>query len=184
MQDAIKVSQNKPGAFEIPNWDKQSQDKVRGALLILGATMPKLTYAFGSKDEVDPVHHLIGSAAAWGGNPNKDAVYLNITPKNNDGTGIYKLTVKDVPVDGFWSISVYNAQGYFEKNPYNAYSLNNITAKKNADGSITVQFGGADGKTPNCLPIMPGWNYLVRLYRPRAEARDGTYKFPEPQRVH
>lgn len=77
VQDAIKVSQNKPGAFEIPNWDKQSQDKVRGALLILGATMPKLTYAFGSKDEVDPVHHLIGSAAAWGGNPNKDAVYLN-----------------------------------------------------------------------------------------------------------
>lgn len=107
-----------------------------------------------------------------------------ITPKNNDGTGIYKLTVKEVPVDGFWSISVYNAQGYFEKNPYNAYSLNNITGKKNADGSITVQFSGADGKTPNCLPIMPGWNYLVRLYRPRAEVRDGTYKFPEPQRVH
>lgn len=77
VQDAIKVSQNKPGVFEIPNWDKQSQDKVRGALLILGATMPKLTYAFGSKDEVDPVHHLIGSAAAWGGDPNKDAVYLN-----------------------------------------------------------------------------------------------------------
>ena len=183
LQDGIKVSQNSAGAFEIPNWDKQSQDKVRGALLTLGATMPKLTHAFGSKADVDPVHYLIGAAAAWGGNPDKDAVYLNFTPKNNDGAGVYKLTVKDVPVDGFWSISVYNAEGYFQKNPYNTYSLNNITAKKGPDGSVTVQFGGADGKTPNCLPIMAGWNYLVRLYRPRAEVLDGTYKFPEPQRV-
>ena len=183
LQDAIKVSQKSPGTFEIPEWDKDSQDKVRGALQVLAATMPKLTHAFGAKGEVDPVHYLIGVAAAWGGNPEKDAVYLNCTPKNNDGTGVYKLTVKDVPVDGFWSISVYNAQGYFEKNPHNAYSLNNITAKKASDGSVTVQFGGADGKTPNCLPIMPGWNYLVRLYRPRAEVLEGTYRFPEPQRV-
>ena len=47
----------------------------------------------------------------------------------NDGKTIYKLTVKDVPVDGFWSISVYNAKGYYEPNPQNAYTLNNITAK-------------------------------------------------------
>ena len=43
---------------------------------------------------------------------------------------IYKLNVKDVPVDGFWSVSLYNAEGYYEKNPYNAYSLNNITAEE------------------------------------------------------
>jgi hypothetical protein len=93
------------------------------------------------------------------------------------------LTVKDVPVDGFWSISLYNAEGYFQKNDQNAYSLNNITAKKTADGSIAVQFGGCDGKVPNCLPIMQGWNYTVRLYRPRAEILDGTWKFPEAKPV-
>jgi hypothetical protein len=38
------------------------------------------------------------------------------------------ITVKDVPVDGFWSISVYDANGFFRKNPFDAYSLNNITA--------------------------------------------------------
>ena len=48
----------------------------------------------------------------------------------NDGKTVYKLTVKDVPVDGFWSVSVYNAKGYFQKNAHNAYTLNNITAKK------------------------------------------------------
>jgi len=183
LQDAIRVSQDSSGTFEIPNWDKDSQDKVRGALLTLGATMPDLKHAFGTRDAVDPVHYLIGSATGWGGNPDKDAIYLNFTPNDNDGSGVYRLTVKDVPVDGFWSISVYNAKGYFEQNPYNAYSLNNLTAKQNTDGSVTVQFGGADGKTPNCLPITPGWNYLVRLYRPRAEILDGTFKFPEPQRI-
>jgi hypothetical protein len=46
------------------------------------------------------------------------------------------------------------------------------------DGSFTVQFGDCDGKTPNCLPITPGWNYMVRLYRPQKEILDGSSKFP------
>jgi hypothetical protein len=65
----------------------------------------------------------------------------------------------------------------------NAYTLNSITAKKDADGSVTVQFGDCDGKIANCLPIFPGWNYMVRLYRPRKEVLDGTYKFPEAAAV-
>lgn len=126
---------------------------------------------------------MIGTAAGWGGNPDKDATYLSITPTKNDGTTVYKVNVKDVPVDAFWSISVYNAQGYFEKNSNNAYSLNSITGKKNPDGSVTVQFGGCDGKIPNCLPITKGWNYTVRLYRPRPEILSGKWKFPEAQSV-
>jgi hypothetical protein len=91
--------------------------------------------------------------------------------------------VKDVPVDGFWSVSVYNKDGFFEKNAKNAYTLNNVTAKPNADGSVTIQFGGCDGDAPNCLPITPGWNYLVRMYRPRKAILDGTWAFPEAQPV-
>jgi hypothetical protein len=74
------------------------------------------------------------------------------------------------------------SSSYFEPNPDNAYTLNNITAKRSEDGSVTIQFGG-DGKAPNCLPITPGWNYMVRLYRPRKEVLDGTWKFPEAQPV-
>jgi hypothetical protein len=183
LQDAIQVDQSHPGQFETPNWDPASQKKVRDALIVLGATLPDSKRMFGAKDQVDPVRHLIGSAMAWGGNPEKDAIYLNVTPAKNDGATVYRLTVGDVPVDGFWSISVYNANGYFEKNEENAYTLNNITAKRGDDGSITVQFGGCDGKTPNCLPIAPGWNYMVRLYRPRAEILDGKWTFPKAEPV-
>ena len=140
--------------------------------------MPDFKKAFGTKAQVDPIRHLIGTAAGWGGNPDKDATYLNITPAKNDGKTVYKLNVRNVPVNGFWSVSVYDAKGYYEPNPYNAYTLNNITAKKEADGSIAIQFGGCDGKIPNCLPIMNGWNYTVRLYRPRAEILNGNGSSP------
>ncbi|MBY5868520.1 DUF1254 domain-containing protein [Rhizobium leguminosarum] len=180
LQDAIKVDQpGGPGKFETPDWDAASQKKVRDALLILATTMSDFNKSFGSKESVDPIRHLVSSAAAWGGNPDKDATYLNVTPEKNDGKTIYKLDVRDVPVDGFWSISLYNSKGYFEKNPYGAYSLNDVTARKNADGSIIVQFGGCDGKIPNCLPIMAGWNYTVRLYRPRESILNGQWSFPD-----
>ncbi|MGO4833513.1 DUF1214 domain-containing protein, partial [Rhizobiaceae sp. 2RAB30] len=81
----------------------------------------------------------------------------------------------------FWSVSVYDAQGYYEKNPQNAYSLNSVTAKKEADGTVAIRFGGCDGDVANCLPITKGWSYTVRLYRPRAEILDGSWKFPEPK---
>lgn len=181
LQDGIKVDQKAAGKFEAPNWDQTSQKKVRDALLGLAATVPDFRKAFGTKAQVDPVRHLVGTAAGWGGNPDKDAIYLNISPAGNDGTTNYKLTVKDVPVDAFWSVSLYNAEGYYEKNPYNAYSINSITGKKDADGTIAIRFGGCDGKIPNCLPIMKGWNYTVRLYRPRAEIQSGKWKFPEPK---
>jgi hypothetical protein len=184
LQDAIKVSQpGGPGKFEVPKWDQASQKKIRDALLVLGASTNGFKGAFGTKEEVDPIAHLIGTAMGWGGNPEKDATYVGVTPAKNDGKTVYKLTVKDVPVDGFWSVTVYNVKGYFEKNKFNAYSLNNITAKKESDGSIDIQFGGCDGKVPNCLPIMPGWNYTVRLYRPREEILNGGWKFPDAQPV-
>jgi hypothetical protein len=180
LQDAIKVDQpGGPGKFEVPKWDPASQKVVRDALVALSSTLPDTKGMFGPKDEVDPVRRMIGSASAWGGNPEKDELYLNVFPTKNDGKTVYRLDVKDVPVGGFWSVSVYNAKGYYEPNPQNAYTLNNITAQKATDSSIAIQFGGCDGKVENCLPITDGWNYMVRLYRPQAEILTGEWKFPE-----
>lgn len=184
LQDAIKVEQPDVGEFEAPNWEPTSQAKIRDALTVLGGMQGESGgNMFGTRDEVDPVLHLIGTAVGWGGNPRSAAVYAGINPKLNDGKTVHKLNVRDVPVDSFWSISVYNAKGYFEPNNLNVYSLNSITAKKDADGSVNVQFGGCDGRSANCLPIAPGWNYTVRLYRPRAEILDGSWKFPEARPV-
>src|SRR5215468_11106602 len=184
LQNAITFNQERPGTFEIPNWDQASLKKVQAALLQLGTTVSDTRRMFGANEnEVDPVRHLIGSALLWGGLPEKDALYLPVTPARNDGVTIHKLTVKDVPVDGFWSITVYNPEGYLEPNQYNAYAVNNITANKGTYGSVAIQFGGCDGEIPNCLPIMKGWNYAVRLFLPRLEILDGAWRFPEAQPV-
>jgi hypothetical protein len=73
--------------------------------------------------------------------------------------------------------------GFYQKNQFDAYTLNRITAIKSGDGSVTVHFGECDGKIENCLPIMPGWNYMVRLHRPRKEILDGRWQFPEAKPV-
>jgi hypothetical protein len=182
LQDTIKSSQERPGTFEIPNWDGASLKKIQAALLQLGTTLSDTRRMFGANEhQVDPVKHLIGSAMLWGGNPEKDALYLPITPAWNDGKTVYKLTVGDVPVDGFWSLTVYDSEGYLLPKQYNAYSVNSITAKKGPDGLSTIQLGGCDGEIENCLPITQGWNYTVRLFLPRPEILDGTWSFPEAQ---
>jgi hypothetical protein len=181
MQDAIKVSQADPGKFEIPDWSQEQRADLSAKLAALMNYAGDSRGMFGTRDKVDPVRHLIGTAAGWGGNPAEDAKYImGVVPKN-DGTTPYVLNVKDVPVDGFWSVIVYNAQGFYEA-PENAISVNNVTGKRNKDGSMTVHFGG-DPNASNYLRIMPGWNYIVRLYRPRAEILDGRWTFPDLQPV-
>ena len=182
LQDAIKVEQPSVGEFEVPNWDLVSQKKICDALNLLFGMLGDMPGAmFGSKSEVNPIRHLIGTAIGWGGNPTESVVYQVVYPKANDGKVLHKLTTKDVPVDGFWSVSVYNAKSFFQKNDLDAYSVSNLTAKPNPNGAITVQFGSCQKSTQNCLPIMQGWNYVVRMYRPRKELIDGSWKFPEAQ---
>lgn len=179
LPDQLGVKAGSAQPFALPDYDQPSLDATRSALLELGKGMHGFAHAFGAKHEVNPVHHLIATAAGWGGLPDQEAIYLNVNPGLPPGQ--YQLTVHDVPVDGFWSISLYNAKGYFQPNDRDTYSVNNITATRNADGSVTVHFGGCDDGRPNCLPIMDGWNYLVRLYRPRAEIVNGTWTVPMVQ---
>lgn len=185
LQDAIKVSQpGGPGTFTVPNWDPVSQKKVRNALIALSDTLPDLRYAAGpNKAAVDPVRRIAAAASGWGLNPDRDAIYLNVFPEKNDGKTPYRLAVRDVPVDAFWSVTVYTAEGFFNPNALHAYSINSVTGKKGADGAITIQFGDCSKETPNCLPITKGWNYMVRLYRPRQEILNGTWSFAVPEPI-
>lgn len=180
LQDKIAVRHENLGAFEIPDWDEESLTKVRDAIKILAATRTDAKGMFGDKTKLNPISHLLGTAFGWGGNPEKSAMYDNVVPVKNDGKTPHIVTVKDVPVDGFWSITVYNKDGYMEKNDHNIYSYNNVTSKKNTDGSITINFGGGP-RAINNIPITPGWNYIVRMYQPKQEIVNGLWSFPKAQ---
>ena len=176
IQDAIGLEAGSSQPFEMPDYDTETFDETRDALLALARNLTGFDRMFGARDEVDPVRHLIGTAAGWGGLPSVEASYIGVDPRLP--VGRYELTVGDVPVDGFWSISVYNASGFFEPNERGAYTINNITGVRNDDGTVTVRFGDYPADVPNAIPITEGWNYLVRLYRPRPEILDGEWTFP------
>jgi hypothetical protein len=177
VQNGFQLTSRSANPFVIPDYEQASFDSTRKALLSLASGLTAMGGMFGTESEVDPVHHLIGTAAGWGGLPSKEATYVGANPQLP--VGRYELHVPaDVPVDAFWSISVYNADGYFEPNPAGVYSINSITAVRDSDGSITVRFGDHGPEVPNAIPITEGWNYLVRLYRPRQEILDGSWKFP------
>ena len=95
----------------------------------------------------------------------------------------HRATFRDVPVDGFWSLTVYNRDGYFEANPFNSYSINSITARLDDSGAVTIDLAPADDGFQNHLYVMDGWNYALRLYRPRPEVLDGSWAAPSPDPV-
>jgi hypothetical protein len=178
VQNGLGLSAASATPFSMPDYDEASFDNTRKALLDLAAGLRAFDRMFGGRADVDPVRHLLGAAAGWGGLPSNEATYVGVTPRLP--VGRYELRVDDnVPVDAFWSISVYNADGYFEPNSSGVYSVNSVTGVRDADGSITVRFGDHEPGTPNAIPITDGWNYLVRLYRPRPEILDGSWTFPE-----
>ena len=175
LQDEFAIQAGSSTPFVMPDFETTSFDATRKAILELAKHAAGLDHAFGKRDQVDPINHLLGTAAGWGGLPERDARYTAVFP--DKPVGEYSLTVEEVPVDGFWSVSVYNADGFFEPNDRNAYSVNDLTATRNDDGSVTVHFGGDDDR-PNLMPITEGWNYVVRMYRPRPEILDGSWTFP------
>lgn len=176
LQDRFQLTAGSSRPFEMPDYDAASLNETRQALLQLARGLTGFTEMFGKREEVDPVRHLIGTAAGWGGLPTTEAAYVGVDPRLPKGS--YELTVGDVPVDAFWSISVYNAEGFFEPNDAGSYSVNSVTGVRNDDGSLTVRFGAHPDGMPNVIPITDGWNYLVRLYQPREEILNGTWRFP------
>jgi hypothetical protein len=182
IQDGFGLEAAAARPFVLPDYDEASFSAVRNALLeeVRSGALSDAGKAFGSRSDVDPHVHLIGTAAGWGGLPAHEAFYLAREPELP--VGAYELKVGTVPVDAFWSLTVYNRDGFLEANDLGVYSINSLTGHRDTDGSITVRLGG-DPSRPNCLPLTDGWNYTVRLYRPRPEILDGSWVFPEPTPV-
>jgi len=165
------------GALDIPDWNIEQMMEARGALNTLAKLGVSNVGAFGTKEEVDPINHLIFTAAGWGGLPNKQTIAELGSVEQNDGTPHVLNVPQDVPVRAFWSVTVYDANGFIPENELGIYSYNNVTAQPNEDVSITIHFGGHPDQI-NYLPIAEGWNYAIRMYEPGDEILNGSWNFP------
>lgn len=179
LQDALRIVGGGTGPFPMPVYDQESHTATRAAILDLARGVSKYDHSFGTVEEVDPIMHLLGTASGWGGLPEYEATYISVD--ENLPVDEYRLRLADVPVDAFWSVSLYNAAGFFEENALGVNSINSLTAIPDADGGVTVRFGVRLDGVANALPIMPGWNYVLRLYRPRPSVLDGSWVAPRPQ---
>ncbi|MGJ8584663.1 MAG: DUF1254 domain-containing protein [Marinosulfonomonas sp.] len=178
LQDQYKITANSAKPFIVPNYNRDSFKEVLELGLEVGRYLPDARATFGSKDQVDSLRHFAGTAYGWGGLPEDQAFYLNIEP--GLPVGEYKIEVPaEVPVGQFWSVTVYDAEGFFAVNDLNSYSINSITGDRNDDGTMTVHLGGCEDGRVNCVPIVEGWNYIVRQYEPGAAILDGSWTFPE-----
>ncbi|MGD2127920.1 MAG: DUF1214 domain-containing protein [Lysobacterales bacterium] len=179
VQDGIVIEGGGEGPFEAPDWDLEALAKARKAVNDLAAVVGlESSTSFGRRGEIDPLGHLIGMAG-WAGQPATMAEGIVDAVDMNDGETPHLVTVRDVPVDAFWSITVYDADGFLAPNDLNRNSYNNTSATPNDDGSYTIHFGACEDGRINCIPVTPGWNYTIRLYQPREEILDGSWTFPE-----
>jgi hypothetical protein len=128
-----------------------------------------------------------------GANLPEDAIYpLNIgdsTGKPLDGTNKYVLHFKKgetPPVNAFWSITLYDPEGFQIANSLNRFAVSSwMPFKGNADGSLDLYFQNeSPGKDleANWLPAPKGpFNLTMRLYGPKAEALNGKWNPPAIQ---
>jgi len=179
VQDFLGIDAASSRPWPAGLYDDASYQATKQPLLELGLGLHDSRRTFGTRDSVDPVRFLIGTAGGFGGLPEEEAYYA--IRATHLPVGRYELRVADVPVDGFWSVSVYNRDGFFDENPYDSYSVNNVTAVADDDGAVTIQFGPEPDGSPNYLYVKDGWNYVARMYRPRRSILDGTWSFPEPE---
>ena len=130
-----------------------------------------------------------------GANLPEDAIYPGSIGDENgkplDGANKYIIRfAKDAlpPVEAFWSITLYDNDGFQVANPVNRFAVSSwMPFKRDADGSLTIYFQndnpGGD-REANWLPAPKGpFNLTMRLYAPKSDALTGAWNPPGIKRV-
>jgi hypothetical protein len=150
---------------------------------------------------VDYIQRALITAIGLGANRPQDAIYPTsqkyeggIIGRDYMGTEKYVMSFKKgltPPVNGFWSLTMYDANYFFVDNPLNRYSISaRQPLKMNADGSIDLliqnESPGAD-KESNWLPAPKGkFLLMMRLYWPKTtnpSIINGTWALPPVRKV-
>ncbi|MBL8906281.1 MAG: DUF1254 domain-containing protein, partial [Rhizobiales bacterium] len=132
----------------------------------------------------------IVSQLGLGANLPEDAIYpLNLADSRGqalDGANKYALHFDKgatPPVDAFWSVTLYDSDGFQVANPLNRFAVSSwMPFVYNPDGSLDLYFQnespGAD-KEQNWLPAPKGpFNLTMRLYAPQSDALTGKWNPP------
>jgi hypothetical protein len=99
IQDQLAIDAASSTPFIVHEYDEASYQATRNAILELARGLSDFTKAFGRKAEVDPIAHLLGTAAGWGGLPITEAMYASVAA--DLPVDEYKIEVGEVPVDAF-----------------------------------------------------------------------------------
>ena len=146
----------------------------------------------------DYLQRALIAAIGLGANRPQDAVYptSQADAKGRPYSGKYKYVMhfpkgKLPPVDGFWSLTMYNADYFFYGNPLNRYTLSaRNDLKANADGSVDLYLqheNPGPEKESNWLPAPEGkFILMLRLYWPKETPPsiiDGSWAIPPVVKV-
>jgi hypothetical protein len=183
----------KAGFTEIASWFEGSIAAGK-AKLINGWLFTTHTGHYGT----DYLQRAFITAFGLGANRPQDAIYptseKDANGKPYSGANKYVMHFDKgqlPPVNGFWSLTMYNDQYFFVDNPLNRYSISpRQDLKTNDDGSVDIYIQhdspGAD-KESNWLPTPEGkFILMLRLYWPRETAPsilDGSWTIPPVKMV-
>ena len=182
-------------------WDQQSLATVRDLLKSLQthSSVTPAKYFGANRDSLNFIYYLFGVATGWGGLPASESMYFfgpTDPDVNTNGHVAYQMAIsnKNLPLKrnlktgkflGFWSITVYDKDGFMVPNALSVYNINSATVAYVGDtANITFAPEATCVASPtNCLPITPSWNYIIRMYIPDQSLIDGSYKMPKLRRV-
>ena len=198
-----QVFLNDAGATELPEYPKlntligqffsETQTAFEQAgVLVNGWRYPPANIGTFGTDDVYRSAMAMGGLAAL---PIEEAVnpMTNVDADGGtlNGRSAYRLNIPgDIPVDGFWSLTLYESDGagrwFFYPNEINRYAISSASndLHREEDGTIVVEISNeARSNSANWLPAPNGAFRLVfRAYRPQKAFRDGEFRLPPVER--
>jgi len=178
---------------------KAAQEKIMAEFKKMGTPVNGWTYS--TKLGVYGTEYLVRAlvtAIGLGANRGQDAIYptseVDADWKPYDGANKYVMHFNKgemPPVDGFWSLTMYDAEFFFVPNKLNRYTLSQRNEfKENKDGSVDLYIQNVSpgkGKESNWLPAPAGrFILMLRLYWPKEASPsiiDGSWKPPAVTKV-
>ncbi|MEZ9850947.1 DUF1214 domain-containing protein [Vibrio breoganii] len=186
IQDKMSIEAKATAEFTAPQVQEVAFDKVEKDLktqmpVILKRDGAQATFGMftdpedESKELFTKEKYAVGAAIGWGGAQMQDNIYE--VSGNFPADTCHQATFEDPENQAFWSVTVYNKQGFMFADVANVSSN---TATKNADGTYTVSFGCGDD-APNNIETKNDssmFNLAFRHYIPSQKIRDGFRVLP------